>query len=404
MKVLQVNCVYKKGSTGKIVYDVHEQLKQRGIESVVCYGRGEKCNEQGVYKVCGEWYAKLNKLLSMFTGIMYGGCFISTNRLITVIKKEKPDVVHLHCINGNFVNIYRIVTWLKKHKIRTVLTLHAEFMHTGGCAYALECMQWCTAEGCGNPRCPRWREETGSIFLDRTHTMWKRMKKAFDGFENLTITSVSPWLCDRASKSSILGNGRHVVVLNGLDTEVFKPWDTKTLRNKHGILDEKVIFHATPKFDDDPHNIKGGCYVIQLAKEMRNLPVKFIVAGSYPAGLQVPDNMILLGRVSNQVELAQYYAMADLTVLTSSRETFSMVVAESLACGTPVVGFQAGAPEQIALTKYSSFSEYGNVELLKENVISCLEQRIDTAELRAAACQKYAKSSMLDGYIKIYEG
>ena len=26
MKVLQVNCVYKKGSTGKITYDLHKGL------------------------------------------------------------------------------------------------------------------------------------------------------------------------------------------------------------------------------------------------------------------------------------------------------------------------------------------------------------------------------------------
>ena len=42
MKILQVNCVYKKGSTGKIVEDIHNVLIDNGIESVVCYGRGKK--------------------------------------------------------------------------------------------------------------------------------------------------------------------------------------------------------------------------------------------------------------------------------------------------------------------------------------------------------------------------
>ena len=46
MKVLQVNCVYKKGSTGKIVYDIHTELKYRVIASIVCYGRGKKINEE----------------------------------------------------------------------------------------------------------------------------------------------------------------------------------------------------------------------------------------------------------------------------------------------------------------------------------------------------------------------
>ena len=85
MKVLQVNCVYGKGSTGKITQDIHRELQAHGIESVVCYGRGEKVREPGVYKTCGELYAKWNNLLSRFTGLMYGGCYFSTNRLIRII-------------------------------------------------------------------------------------------------------------------------------------------------------------------------------------------------------------------------------------------------------------------------------------------------------------------------------
>ena len=84
------------------------------MESIVCYGRGELVKESGVYKTCPEWYSKLNKALTKINGIMYGGCFFSTNKLISIIKREQPDVVHLQCINGYFVNIYRLVNWLKK--------------------------------------------------------------------------------------------------------------------------------------------------------------------------------------------------------------------------------------------------------------------------------------------------
>ena len=83
MKVLQVNCVYRKGSTGKIVADLHEALLARGVESVVCYGRGASVREPHVHKVCGEWYAKWNHLRARITGVMYGGCFFSTKRLIS---------------------------------------------------------------------------------------------------------------------------------------------------------------------------------------------------------------------------------------------------------------------------------------------------------------------------------
>ena len=218
MKILQVNCVYKKGSTGKIVADVHNALLAKGVDSVVCYGRGEKCKEPNVIKTCGELYSDVNHFLTYISGVMYGGCQLSTNQLISVIKKEKPDIVHLHCINGYFVNIYRIVSWLKKNRIRTVLTLHAEFMYTANCGHAFECEKWKT--GCGN--CPRYKQETKSLFFDCTHISWKKMQKAFQNFDkDLIVTSVSPWLMGRAKQSPILGDKTHTVVLNGLDTDVF---------------------------------------------------------------------------------------------------------------------------------------------------------------------------------------
>ena len=404
MKILQVNCVYRKGSTGKITYDLHKGLLDAGIESLVCYGRGEKItNEPGISKTCSEWYSKLNNALSRVTGIMYGNCFFSTNRLISVIKQEQPDVVHLQCINGYFVNIYRLVNWLKKSNIKTVLTLHAEFMYTGGCGHSIDCNQWSTRTGCGYSKCPRCRAETGSLLFDRTGTMWKRMKDAFEGFEDhLIVTSVSPWLKERAERAPILSGKKHRVVFNGLDTAVFHPYDTKYLRESLGLTDEKIIFHATPAFSLDPEHIKGGYYVSELAKRLEHSHVKVIVAGPYPSNSVLPDNMVMLGRITDQKLLAQYYSMADVTLLTSKRETFSMICAESLCSGTPVAGFRAGAPEQISLPEYSAFVPYGNMDAL-ETAVRTLICGGKNQELSEAARKIYDKNVMVKHYIDIYK-
>lgn len=397
MKIIQVNCVYNTGSTGKIVYDIHTELKNRGIESIVCYGRGQKTTDEGVYKTCGELYSKFNNLCTRINGVMYGGCFFSTNRLISMIKKEQPDIVHLHCINGYFVNIYRLVEFLKKNRIKTVLTLHAEFMHTANCGYAFDCERF--KIGCGN--CPRLRKETKSLFFDHTHTSWNKMKQAFDGFDDLIVTSVSPWLMERAKQSPILADKRHFVVMNGLNTDIFHIYDTSALRKKHGIADEKIIFHATPFFTDDPEHIKGGCYVIELAKKMSS--TKFIVAGDHLVNLSVPDNVILLGRISDQKELAKYYSMADLTLLTSQRETFSMICAESLCCGTPVVGFKAGGPEMITIPEFSAFVHSGDVKALKSIVLRWLNIDIEKQLISREAAAWYSRKKMTTEYIGLYK-
>lgn len=403
MKVLQVNCVYKKGSTGKITYDLHKGLLDAGIESVVCYGRGELVKEPGIYKTCPELYSKLNNALSRVTGIMYGGCFFSTSQLISIIKKEKPDIVHLQCINGYFVNIYRLVTWLKKNKIKTVLTLHAEFMYTGGCAHSIECNQWSSSIGCGHPRCPRWHSATKSLFFDRTGTMWKRMKKAFDGFENdLTVVSVSPWLMNRAKRSPILEKMHHCVIFNGLDTSVFHPYETADLRRELHCEGKKVVFQATPFFSANPSHIKGGCYVLELAKKMPD--VQFIVAGPYPSGIEVPENVMLLGKITDQAALARLYSMANVTLLTSKRETFSMVTAESLCCGTPVVGFKAGAPEEITIPEYSAFVEQENVDGLYQILNSKkFFDGIDIMDCSVRAQKLYSEKEQTLRYVTNYK-
>lgn len=400
MKVLQVNCVYNKGSTGKITADLHHTLREQGVESVVCYGRGERVDEPHVYKTCGEVYSKLNNLWSRLTGVMYGGCFFSTNRLIGIIKREKPDVVHLQCINGYFVNIYRLITWLKKSGIKTVLTLHAEFMFTANCGHAFDCEGWKT--GCGH--CPRLKRETKSWFLDGTARSFRKMKRAFDGFdENLIITSVSPWLMERAQQSPILAGKKHCVVMNGLDTAVFYPREATDLKEQYGLADKKVLFHATAAFTDDPAHIKGGYYILKLAEKLKDEPIQIVVAaGETAPDLNVPSNVTLLGRVADQDRLAAWYSVADATVIASRRETFSMICAESLCCGTPVVGFKAGGPETISLPQYSCFAEYGDVEGLYRGVKQMTETDPDPVAISAAAHAVYDKRRMAEATLTVY--
>ena len=399
MKILQVNCVYGHGSTGKITRDIHHALLSQGFQSVVCYGRGTKTAEDHVHRTCNDIAGKANNLISRVTGLMYGGCFFSTRKLMKRIEAEAPDVVHLHCINGYFVNIYSLIQWLKEKKIKTVLTLHAEFMHTANCGHALDCEKWKT--GCGN--CPRLRQETLSWGIDNTALSFKKMKAAFDGFtEELRVVSVSPWLMERAEQSPILEGKRHSVILNGIDTEVFQMVDTAALRKELGLSNEKIIFHATADFQDDPDHLKGGYYVLRLAERLAKDNVKILVAGDHPQGLQVPENVILLGKIADQHRLAAYYAMADLTVISSRRETFSLVTAESLCCGTPVAGFKAGGPERIAISEFTRFCDWADVDALEENVRRMLQQPYNRGEIAKTAAKKYAKETMCDAYIDLY--
>lgn len=396
MKIIQINNVYSNGSTGKIVADLHSLYLSSGIDSIVLYGRGQRSKDKRATKVCSELYSHINKFFSMISGVMYGGCFLSTNKIIRIIKKEKPDIVHLHCINGYFLNIYRLINWLKKNRIKTVLTLHAEFIHTANCGYSFECEKWKT--GCG--KCPRLKQVTNSFFIDRTHGSWIKMKKAFSGFDTLIIASVSSWLMNRAKQSPILLEHKHCVVTNGLDEDIFHYYDSKELGETYRKQYKHIIFHATPGFTDDSNHIKGGYYLIELAKKMKDSC--FLVAGPFKQDINIPSNVVLLGKISNQLELAKYYSLSDLTLLVSKKETFSMILAESMSCGTPVVGFEAGGPESITISDYSVFVEHGNVDKLYEAAVTLLNKKIDKKTISLRAIEKYSKKAMFKSYLSIY--
>lgn len=390
MKILQINNVYGEHSTGKLTRQLHLGLLKRGHESLVVYGRGVGGKEQGVRRLCPDWYGKLNSALRRITGIPYGGCLLSTWRLQGIIRREKPDVVHLQCINGNFVNIYRLVRWLNKHRIPTVNSLHAEFMYTANCGHAFDCDRWRT--GCGH--CPDAKKATKSLFFDRTAVSFEKMRRAFDGFATCVNCPVSYWTEDRGRQSPILKGMPFQTVFNGVDTEVF--------HRREAVAEPTMqVLHVTAGFSDRPGHNKGGFYLIQLAKRMPD--VTFLVAGNVESAEALPENIRLLGVVRDQQILAAHYRNARVSVLVSQKETFSMPCAESLCCGTPVVGFKAGGPEQIAMVHYSDFVEYADVDALEKQLRRWLTAQPDRQKIAREAEKIYSVNAMIDGFLEVYK-
>ena len=383
MTVIQINCVYPGGSTGGIVRAIHRHLQARGIRSLVLYGRGPRKREPGVTKVCPEWCAKGNALLARVRGVPYGGCLLSTARIQGILQREQPDIVHLHCVNGHFLNTFRLLSWLKQHKIPTVITLHAEFFYTGTCGNARDCRRW--ELGCG--QCPRLRQETGSIFPDRTARSHREMAEAFRDFgETLRIVSVSPWVRSRAERSPILRNARHETIPNGVDCGVFRPG---------GRASAPAVFHATPLFSDSTGHLKGGCFVLELARRMPETP--FFVAGKTKLKHPLPPNVTLLGQIPEQEILARHYAAAAVTLLTSASETFSLVCAESLCCGTPVVGFRCGGPESVFPPECCDLVPYADLDALE----AALRHRL-AHPIRVDVGARFSQEAMAARYEALY--
>lgn len=394
MKIIQINCVYKRGSTGKIVYDLHSSAVENGGESIALYGRGKRVKEENVYKVSSELEAKIHSFQSKTDGVEFSHSAIATARIIKIIRNENPDVVHLHCLNGHFVNVYKLLNFLKSSKIPTVLTLHAEIMHTAGCEHALECNKW--EHLCHD--CNKIKGAVSRYFRDDAKHCFELMQRTMSGFDNLAVVGVSEWLTNRAKKSGIFSGfaGRFQTVKNGIDETVFCKRSDFNVREKYKIDKRPIVLHVTSDFN---HHLKGGKYVLEIAKLLPEY--NFIIIGKNAPVDLLPGNVLTIQRTDNQAELAQIYTDADVTLLTSRKETFSMICAESLCCGTPVVGFEAGAPETIAIKEYSEFVPQGETEALAKAVKNMIDRHpeIDTD----LAVKTYSAETMWDNYYALYK-
>lgn len=403
MRICQINCVYGVGSTGRIERDIHLALLASGKESVVLNPlKNQYTHDPNIRTFSNKFLSYVSAIYRRGLGRQFDGALIQTTKLLRMLEQEKPDIVHLHCINGNNINIYRLLKYLAYKQIKTILTLHAEFMYTGGCGHALDCEKWKT--GCG--KCPILKEATQSFYFDGTKRTWRKLKQCYGAFRTgqLSITTVSPWLLQRAQQSPLLSRFPMKTVMNCVDTEIFYRRDAVSLREELGLsTQEKVIFHATASFNPNENNLKGGKHILALAQRLKDRNIRLIVAANYCNLEELPANVLFVGRIANAEKLAEYYSIADVTVIVSRRETFSMVTAESLSCGTPVVGFRAGGPESIAPSEYTDFVSYGDIEALVEACKKWMNNTCDRQRIAEIAKHLYSKDRTLSEYLSVYE-
>lgn len=399
MKVLQINIFFDEGSTGKIVADIHTRLLRDGHESYVVFGLGKhkvKDDPEHLYRTTtdhsGLFYRRISRII---TGLRFNVAYWETYKLLRHIKQINPDIVHLHCLNEGYINPYVLLKYLGKHCYPVLVTNHADITMSANCEHAFECKKWKT--GCG--KCPTVKKEKRSYFIDNTHLSWIQMKKAFSFVKFLYASGVSDWMSNRVVQSPFFKNRECRTITNGLDTDAFKYRPSSSLRQKYGFSeDDKIVLHVTPQFSAE---IKGGKYIIEIAKKMPQ--IKMIIVGiTEKESVGLPTNVIAVNHTDSREVLSEYYSMADVTLLTSYRESFSMVTAESLCCGTPVVGFKAGGPETISIHEYSQFVEYGDTEALENAINVTIKNNHDKSAISEVARAKYNAESMYQGYLRYY--
>ena len=394
MRIVQINGG-AKGSTGKIMMGIAEVARAQGHE-VMCASpitttnrdAGEDC---GYYRIGTFNGRRLNVALARITG--FNGCFawFETYKLLKKIDEFKPDIIHLHNLHDSYINLPMLFSYIKKHNVPTVWTLHDCWAFTGQCPHftIVKCDKW--KVGCHN--CPQYKEYPASLY-DNTKKMWQLKKKWFTGVKNMTIVTPSEWLAGLA-KESYLKEYPIQVINNGIDLDVFKP--TKSdFREKYGISPSECVILGV----SFGWNYKKGldCFV-KLRNELNEQYRIVLVGTDSSIDKQLQSGIVSIHRTQNQKELAEVYSAADVFFNPTREEVLGLVNLESLACGTPVVTFNTGgSPECI--------DEYSGIIVEEGDDIKTVFEKKTYANIIEENCikraQQFKENEVYLKYLNIY--
>jgi glycosyltransferase involved in cell wall biosynthesis len=122
------------------------------------------------------------------------------------------------------------------------------------------------------------------------------------------------------------------------------------------------------------------------------------------ARLGVRNQVRFLGMLSRDRVLQEMLA-ADAFVLSSHFETFSIVLAEALACGTPVVSTACGGPECIVNETNGLLVPPGDVRALGQAMAAVRERagRYDAEAIRRDCARRFSQEAVVAKWTQIYE-
>ena len=310
------------------------------------------------------------------------------------------DIVNLHWITG-FID-YRSFLG-NAHKLPPIVwTLHDMNAFTGGCHYNLGCTKYMHA--CG--ACPQLGSDNPN---DLSHRIWNRKKKVFDQIkkENIHFVAPSHWLAGKAQESKLLARFKVSTIQYSLDTDDFAPRNKHHAREILGIpLDANTIVFIAQSIQNRRKGFELLRKALSDCDDIDKLFVITVGKNSAPLNLKVPA--LQIGYLESERLLSMVYSAADLFIIPSLQDNFPNTILESLACGTPVVGFNSsGISEMIQSSRTGILTPVRNIEKFRAAISDLLknERKRDemAANCRHTALKLYATGTQARKYERLYE-
>ncbi len=226
------------------------------------------------------------------------------------------------------------------------------------------------------------------------------------------LTAPSEWLAKDTDHAFGVPAERIAVIPNFVDLERFRPCEKP--REESGCtglapVGSKVISHIS-----NFRPVKQvGDLVRAFAVLRARMPAVLVLAGDGPdlpkaekiaRDLGIRDDLRILGKVDNVEMVLQ---RSDLFLLPSRSESFGLAALEALACGCPVIGYQAGGlPEVVEHDVSGLLCPEGADTCLGSMAADLLEDEPRYAAMRLAArsqAERFAVGPAIDAYERMLQ-
>jgi len=342
MKILIVNTSDIQGGAARAAYRLHKALIANNIDSqmLVQNKAGDDFSVIGSTTKTQKLLDRINPFIDIIPSrsyknrskALFSSSWFSFSNVVDRINKIDPDIVHLHWVCRGMIKVED----LARIKAPIIWSLHDMWAFTGGCHYNEGCNAY--EKKCGN--CKVLASDKNKDLSSKT---FKRKQKTFKQKQDITIVGLSRWLNDASKNSALLRNYEHINLPNPIDTQIFKPFDKRKSRELWGLpINKKLILFGAIGATSDPR--KGFTELCTALDEVSTDEVEFVVFGSSapanPTNIDYKTHYV--GCLSDDISLVTLYSAVDVMVVPSLQENLSNAIMESLACGTPVVGFDIG--------------------------------------------------------------
>lgn len=305
------------------------------------------------------------------------------------------DIIHLHYVNHGLWSD-RFAHRLLEINKPIVWTLHDMWPYTGGCHYNGECENY--INGCGKCVLLNSNDER-----DLSNKAICKKKRYVDKL-NIQFVGCSKWIADEANRSYVMRDciRRSVSIPNPILDKPFTFIGKENARRLLGInTEKKIICFGAQSATSDKR--KGYHFLKEALLQLDPKKYFLLIFGTEDTDDQIEFyEKLLLGKISNDIELSCVYNSADVFVAPSLQENLANTVMESLACGTPVVAFDIGGMPDMVNHRINGYLAipYKTDDLAKG--IECSTQITDSEQISKNTHTCFSVDVIANKYLDLY--